>query len=162
MWILLASLAFADPEDGRYESVLSGDEIGAVIDAAIEEGAQQYSFAVRWIVRSRLQGIRDWCTSYDIVRTGDQWSHSCDGKPPTTGTIGADAVSIERKDKSTLTFTLRQADGRDVTAKFMGEEGGGRQQTYKFKGDHLLLDVMVISDQLDPPVAWTLRYDLKK
>jgi hypothetical protein len=156
MWILISSLALGGVNDGHYHSALTSEQIAAQIDVAIETATGQYPSTVRWIVRNRLQPAKDWCWRYEITRDGDDWSHSCDGKTPIRGTIGAPAVEIRPEDPLLMSFLNAEDDA--VTARFMRGDSG-RQQTFEFHEDHLMLVVTVVSDKLDPPLSWTLRYD---
>lgn len=154
--MLMAMLAQASPANGTYEAVLTASEADGEIGVAIEKGVAQFAYPIRWMARSRLQEVRDFCAVYVVERDGDSWKHVCDDKPATEGTIGQ-PTQLTRDDGTTIQRTIT-ADGSDVTVRWMGDQGG-RQQTFRWQDDtSFVLDVEIVSDRLDPNITWSLRY----
>ncbi len=161
MLAMMLGLALAGPSNGTYEAVLTQSEADGEIGEAIEKGVAQFSYPIRWVARSRLQEVRDFCEIYIIEREGASWKHTCDAKPATVGQIGTGPEPFTRDDGTTIQRTISDDSG-NVTVKWAGDEGG-RQQTFRWQDDRsFVLDVEIISERLDPNITWSLRYVKKE
>jgi len=157
MFLLLTALAgAAAPAAATYQ--LRQDSVASqrILDAAVEEGVNQVSWALRPLARPRLAEVATACPEYRVSIQGDQYSVQCRGKDPFSWTIGKTGPWTSRAGK-TLTVALTRSG--DVFRLSFTETDGGKSWVYDFSGeDTLRVTQSVTSAHLGKPMTWSLDY----
>lgn len=155
--LFFATAALANP--GAFEGtwVYAGGDAGrAAIEAAVEEGAQRFNFAIRPIVRVKL---RKACSlDESLTVTGDETNiivaysgaNARKNGGPSDGTkVPIDDSMVSYKvDGNTLTVDGANDDGRKLSV-------------YTITGDTMKVDHMIQGSALGDPLRWSLTYKRK-
>ncbi|MCB9765484.1 MAG: hypothetical protein H6739_37265 [Alphaproteobacteria bacterium] len=155
--LLLAPVALAAaPMNGGYVLVSSQAELAAEKERAIERTLAEMNFALRPLAARELEGVVNWCQSYEMTRDATQFTVSCDGKPPVVAPLDGSEATFTNRDGERFPLGV-QVRGDAIWLKFSGEQGH-QEVLYTGTADGLVVEKSIHSPFMEEPLRWTMRY----
>lgn len=155
---LTLSASAATPDDFQGRFAASPEAIAPVVDAAVEEGAAQFSSFVRGIARRRLSKTlraAEWI-AFEKTASGIRIRSSNRPEGVETSLDGA-KTSTADDDGKPATIRRWMKDGA-LQTEACGEDGGCIELRFELADDTLLVTRVTRSPQLTTPITYRLRY----
>jgi len=155
---MVATVAMAQTWLGEYQWVAT-DEEKAVVEKAVEEGAQQVGRLIRSVARGRLKETTKPFQTLSFAMEDGTMTMVRDDDSPIVGLMDGNDIEWKRKDGKT--FTVTQILEKDVFMQtFTDSEGNTRVNTHTFDedGKTLTLAIVIKSSSLKTPLTYELTY----
>ena len=155
---MMATAAMAQTWLGEYQWVAT-DEEKAVIEKAVEDGAQQVGRLIRSVARGRLKETTKPFQTLSFAMTDKTMTMVRDNDTPIVWLV--DGSDIEWKRKDGKVFKVTQTLEKDVfTQTFTDSEGNTRvsRHTFDEKEKKLTLGIVINSSSLKTPLTYELTY----
>jgi len=140
---------------GQFVLDESRSELEMRLGQAVERVVQPLGATVRSVARAQLSRVVTYCREYDMELALDGVRVQCDETAEIEQGLRDVASGRGREDAAALEVELAE------DAVVLSAEGvdGERTTTYRFDGQgRLEVNVRVTSQQLDRPLAWSVRY----
>lgn len=158
-WVLLATIGWsAEPGDytGRYTAAAT--DVEQAVDAAVEEGAMQFSLLFRGIARKKLATSLQASPWLGIEVTAGEITISSARRPNgVKSTLNGPAAPIKADDGEPATVRRWMEDGL-LKGEACNSKGECIDTSFRLEGDALVLTRVTRSKQLTSPVTMVLRY----
>lgn len=167
LWLVGAALASSVEEapaaantlPGEWHLAVTDKEARQVIDAAIDEAAQQFSILVRAIAKSRLREVAFFCHRIAVIDEPARFGTDCrddDKEGVVASWSGEPTEGVSPIDGQPYVASVTRIDGSPTLS--LQNTTGERRSTYTLTESGMSLRVRVFSEKLDSPLTWTLPY----
>ena len=156
--LMTATAAFAQTWTGEYQWTATDAE-KAVIEKAVEDGAQQVGMLVRSVARGRLKESTKPFQKLTFAKTNETVTVVRDDDTPISGVADGTKIEWTRKDKKK--FAVQQTLVENVlTQTFTDPDGNTRVNRHVFAedGKTMSLEITLNSSSLKTPLKYALSY----
>jgi len=156
IWLFLFTVHAQAPEGSRYALVGDSSENQTHCHEAITPIINEFNFAIRSIVRGRLETALTPCNQYQIEQTPTHFKVQCDNKTPVIGNLDGTVSSYTNNEGKLFSVTTRH-EGSATTLMFQGE-AASQESSFSFSEDEIHVTKVINSPYFETLVSCSFNY----